>query len=164
MTNEERLDRLERELSRTKLLNRWLLTGVGLCIGVLVVVWAFGTATTTARTAGTEPIILRANALFIEDENGNERAALFADNAVGPRLLLKAENGQARVVLGITKQGPTLNLIGEDQKQRVSLFLANDDPMFVLFDKYQRMRVHIGLIDGRPKLAKFDENGKQIPF
>jgi len=40
MTTEERLEVLERELARTKRRNRWLLAGLVLCLGALVVVWA----------------------------------------------------------------------------------------------------------------------------
>ncbi|MCX5649031.1 MAG: hypothetical protein NTX40_08040 [Planctomycetota bacterium] len=40
MTTEERLENLERELARAKRRNRWLLAGLGLCLGALVVVWA----------------------------------------------------------------------------------------------------------------------------
>ena len=42
MTTEERLENLERELARAKRRNRWLLAGLGLCLGALVVVWALG--------------------------------------------------------------------------------------------------------------------------
>jgi hypothetical protein len=42
MTTEERLETLERELARAKRRNCWLLAGLVLCLGALVVVWALG--------------------------------------------------------------------------------------------------------------------------
>ena len=42
MTTEERLENLERELARAKRSNRWLLAGLGLCLGASLVVWALG--------------------------------------------------------------------------------------------------------------------------
>jgi hypothetical protein len=45
MTTEERLEKLERELARAKRRNRWLLAGLSLCLGALVVVWALGSNT-----------------------------------------------------------------------------------------------------------------------
>ena len=42
MTTEERLEKLEKELSRAKRRDLWLLVGVGLCLGTGLVAWAFG--------------------------------------------------------------------------------------------------------------------------
>ena len=57
MTTEERLEKLERELARAKRRNRWLLAGLGLCLGALVVVWALSRNTQgryAVATLGTE--------------------------------------------------------------------------------------------------------------
>jgi hypothetical protein len=57
MTTEERLENLERELARAKRRNRWLLTGLGLCLGASVFVWALGRDTPgryAVATIGTE--------------------------------------------------------------------------------------------------------------
>ena len=40
MTTEERLEKLERELTRAKRCNCWLVAGLVLCLGASVVVWA----------------------------------------------------------------------------------------------------------------------------
>ena len=52
MTTEERLENLERELARAKRRNRWLLAGLGLCLGILVVVWGMQGRYAVAATQG----------------------------------------------------------------------------------------------------------------
>ena len=55
MTTEERLEHLERELARAKRRNRWLVAGLVLCLGALVVVWARGTPGRYALTQQPRP-------------------------------------------------------------------------------------------------------------
>lgn len=61
MTTEERLENLERELADTRRSNRWLLAGLGLCLGASIVVWALGGNTQgryALSEAGGYPFVL----------------------------------------------------------------------------------------------------------
>ena len=120
MMNEERLDRLEWELSRTTSFNRWLLARVGICLGIMVIAWAFGVAATTAQTARTESKIVRAKAFVLEDEKGRTRAGLTVSED-GPILGLHDESEKVRALLCITKVGPALALLDENGKKRIEL-------------------------------------------
>ena len=70
MTIEERLERIERELSRAKRHTRWLLVGL-----VLVVAGAF-IERNIAQAQGQVPKEIRARAFVLEDKTGHVRAHL----------------------------------------------------------------------------------------
>jgi hypothetical protein len=84
---------LEKELIRANRRNRWLLAGVGLCLGISLVAWAFGPTSATAQTAGTTPKEIRANSFILEDGEGKTRAMLEVSEQ-GPALDLFDENGE----------------------------------------------------------------------
>ncbi len=119
MTIEERLEKVEQELSRANRRNRRLFAGVVVGIGLAVVVWVAPKpqtliaqdaekTPTSVKEATTAPAtapalnVIRANAFWLEDEQGRLRAALDVD-ASGPRLTLYDERDQPRVSLGTNK-------------------------------------------------------------
>ncbi len=112
MTTEERLEKLERELSRARRHNRWLLAGAALCLGIGGLVWAFGPDTVVAQLDATTPNEVRASRLVIEDEDGTTRALLEATKG-GTTLRLSDENGTLRIGLGAFGDGPALGLYDE---------------------------------------------------
>jgi len=62
MTTEERLENLERELVRAKRRNRWLLTAVGLALGVLILAGTFGPTMAAAPAGATAGASTKAEA------------------------------------------------------------------------------------------------------
>jgi hypothetical protein len=154
MNTDERLNALERELGRTKRVNRWLLAVIG------VIVVAGFTALTVTRQETRVATEVRARAFVVEDANGKMRAvlgvvedgvptlALFDANGnmrvtVGgvdkdgdPWLVLSNANGKGGAVLGVpTDGGPALSLHGANGKTRARLWLSNDgSPALSLHD------------------------------
>ena len=117
MTTEERLDHLERQLSRANRRNRWLLAGVGLCLGIGLVAWTFRPTAATAQPAGAALKVVRATRFVLEDEKGKLRAMLAMDKD-GPGLVLYDEKGNMRVLLAMGKDGPGIILCDEKEKPR----------------------------------------------
>jgi hypothetical protein len=54
MTTDERLEKLERELSRARTRFRWLVVGAGLCAMSVAVIYAFQQVTLKPRPSATE--------------------------------------------------------------------------------------------------------------
>jgi len=117
MTTEERLEKLERELTRANRCNRWLLAGVVLAAGLLALAWTWTQSTAVAQAQGAEtaPKVIRANKLVIEDEKGKIRVILSV-NKDGASLALDDENGKTRASLNVYKDRPSLTLSDADGK------------------------------------------------
>jgi hypothetical protein len=143
MTIEERLEKLERELSRAKFRNRWLLAGVGLAVGIGLVAWAFGPTAALAQSTRAALTEVRANSFILEDENGKVRAMLITTKD-GPRLSLLDENGKPRAGLGVSKDGPSLSLYDENGKDRAGMAMTKDGPKLGLFDENGVRRTMLG--------------------
>ena len=161
MTIEERLENMERELGRIKRRNRWLLGAILLLVGGLVAAGAFKTMIAPAQTqgAGTAKEI-RARSIYVEDEKGDTRAALFV-NENGPILRLSGENGYTRAVLGVFKDGPFLWLSDENGKHRVILHVNKDGLVGLgLYDENGKARVKLTVTKYGPSLMLSDENDK----
>jgi hypothetical protein len=113
MTTDERLEKLERELSRARTRFRWLVVGAGLCAMSVAVIYAFQQVTLKPRPSATEASKeVRANNFVLEDTNGKPRA-----------------------VLGLAKKMPLLCLYDEREKPRATLALLADGPHIVLRDE-----------------------------
>lgn len=184
MTIEERLEKLERELARTKRHARWLLGGLGLCLGIGIVLWAYGQTSPISQVAGTRSREVRARQFILEDENGHTRAVL-AVSKDGTALELLDENDTPRAQLMVIKEGPTLTLRDEKGRPRIQLACAvgrpglslfseegipyaqlalsrNGWPGLTLYDEYNTPRAILGVSKEGPALALFDEKGNLI--
>ncbi|NIA08179.1 MAG: hypothetical protein GWP14_11195 [Actinobacteria bacterium] len=183
MTTEERLEKLELELARTKRNSRRLiLGGMGLFLGLSALLVAGRTTTSTvyAQEKTNDKTVIRANAFILLDEQGRERGALSM-YSFGPALTLLDEKNKTRAVLSVGKEGPNLSLADEKGKPRVflamdekgmglgmfaeqgnSLTLAviKDGPGLNLVDENGGIRVALCLDKDRPMLDLRDENGK----
>ncbi|MFA5107880.1 MAG: hypothetical protein WC497_06215 [Patescibacteria group bacterium] len=153
MTTEERLEKLERELTATQRRNRWTLgCGAVLILGCL----------TIAATPGDNRII-RANSFILEDENGKTRASLsMGKDRGGPGLAMYDENGKTRAVLDVSKNGPALNMQDENGNLRASMGVGKDGPLMVIWDGNGKGRAAMVVIKDVPELHMMDKNGKPI--
>ena len=131
MTIEERLEKLEEEVSRLT-----ALVGEG---------------------AAKE---VRARKFVLEDENGGTCAMLgVAEDS--PGLVLYDEDGKRRVVLSVSAadNAPVLVLLDENGKARVQMTAVGDGPNLTLSDGNGKPRAGFNVSDNMPSLVLLDENG-----
>ncbi len=158
MTTEQRLENLERELARTKRRMRWLLVSVFLGAGlvVLATAWMLSPDKALAENAVKAPIIIHANTLILDDENGKARAMLNVTKD-GPALFVYDKQSKTSVVLGVLKDGPVLAMLDENGEQRIGLDVKKDGTALNLFDETGKPRVTVGAgatgtLDGKKAL------------
>jgi hypothetical protein len=154
MTTEERLTALEQKLAATRRRFRWLLVGLALGLGALVLVWV-------AQGGGAAVNEVRARRLVLVDNEGRERAALEMIEDV-PMLSLRNAAGNIRAALDVTPEGPTLSLCDAAGKFRAALSVDADGPMLSLADETATPRVVLGVDADGPGLCLTDEAGKKI--
>lgn len=118
MTTEERLEKLEQELSRAKRRSRWLLGAVLLMAGGLVVPGVLEMTAFQGRAQGARMAQeMRANKFVLVDENGKLHAELAMYKG-SPILLLWDGNGTPRAALVVSEHGPSLMLNDEKGNPR----------------------------------------------
>ena len=172
MTTEERLETLEKELTRAKRRNRRLLAVVGLAAGAFALVWIVP-GTDTARAvagAGTAnrveaqgsgvPAVIHAGQFVLVDASDKRRAALGV-STIGPALYLFDENGKTRVKLVVATDGPSLTLLDENGKQRAQLGVFKHRPGLTLLDENGKIRAELGVSKVGPALNLWDENSRR---
>ncbi len=107
MTIEERLEKVEQELSRASRRNRRLLAGVVVCIVLAVGAWAMPRpAALLMQDAAKKTKEVRTSSLVIEDEKGRVRVTLGMHRDVGPSLTMYDENGKTRLLIGASSSMP----------------------------------------------------------
>jgi len=162
MTTEKRLEQLESKLARMKRRPPqagWLLAGVGLFLGVLIVGWAFGPEPARAQPAKAALKVVRANRFVLVDEKNRPRAMLYMTKD-GPALRLYDEKGKTRAALDVGRYGPRLFLQDEKGKLRARLHVDKGGPVLVLHDEKGKVRAELVVIKGGPMLGLNDEKGK----
>lgn len=131
MTTEERLEHLERELSRARRCNRWVMIGGAACCLGMVLAWAllghggmqgaaYAEGLTTVPTTAPAQREVRASSFEVEDEHGNTKAILHEDDG-GASLEFKDAKGKLRMKLHVDKNGPALGILDENEKLRLML-------------------------------------------
>ena len=121
MTTDERMKKMEGQLARVRWFNRCLIVCIVLSLGVWFIWKSFGPKQVWAQSSGK---VIRANAFFLEDENGKDGASLVMTDD-GPMLGLLDENGQPRILLSMMKGGPCLMLTDKSGKGDVTLNVRN---------------------------------------
>lgn len=106
MTIEDRLASLELQLGRVKRRNRWLLGGILLVAGGLLLPAIFEATAFRARAQQTE---ISAYQIKIVDENGKVRCFLGMGLA-GPTLYMNDVFGKASVIITAETDGPHMDL------------------------------------------------------
>lgn len=147
---EERLGVLEKELKKSKVMNRWLMGALGLA----VFLGMGGAAFSDSRK------IIRANAISILDDQGRSRIALGVDSD-GPLVALYGENEKTIASLAVTRGGPALSIFNSEGKLCVGLGVNKDKNMMILFGEKSEPGVVLEGSD-KPSMAMFDENGKSL--
>jgi hypothetical protein len=163
MTTDERLDKLERELKQAKGRIRWLLAGIGFCLVILAVIWAFGLATTTAQASQGALKEIRANSFVLEDANGKPRASLGMDED-GLELRLRYENGNIGAALCLHDEKMVLSLADKNGKPRAVLGVSQNMPLLCLYDEKEEPRATLAVLADGPHLVLRDEKGKPLPI
>jgi hypothetical protein len=166
MTTDERLEKLERELSRARTRFRWLVVGAGLCFMSVAVIHAFGQyqTTITPRTtkAGTGKEI-HANSFVLEDVNGKPRASLGMDED-GLELRLRYENGNIGAALCLHDEKMVLSLADNSGKPRAVLGVTKNVPLLCLYDEREEPRATLAVLADGPHLVLRDEEGNPLPI
>jgi len=166
MTTDERLAKLERELSRARTRFRWLVVGAGLCVMSVAVIYAFGQYQTTftprATKAGTSKEIRGTN-FVLEDANGKPRACLGMDED-GVELRLRYGNGNIGAALCLHDEKMVLSLADNKGKPRAVLGVTKNMPLLCLYDEKEEPRATLAVLADGPHLVLRDEKGKALPI
>ena len=166
MTTDERLAKLERELSRARTRFRWLVVAAGLCVLSVAVLYAFGQYQTTftphATKASTSKEI-HANSFILEDANGKPRASLGMDED-GLELRLRYENGNIGAALCLHDEKMVLSLSDNSGKQRAVLGVTKNMPLLCLYDEKEEPRATLAVLADGPHLVLRDEKGNPLPI
>jgi len=131
MSTDERMEKMEGQLTRIRWFNRCLIACIVLSLGVWFILKTFGPETAWAQSGEK---VIRATKFVLEDENGKTRAILgmVKDR---PMLRLLDENYKAAVPLAAVKEGPVLLLYDEDEKPRAVMSVSKDGPGLALYDE-----------------------------
>ncbi len=164
MPTDERLERLERELTLVKRNNQWLLAIVGTVVLILILARTFSWTENTAQAQGkgNKPKVVVANEFVLEDEMGRRRAVLEAHK--GRALLaMMDENGKIRISLDALNSEPGLSLFGQEFDVRAMFVIQEKEPGLVLWDESNNPRFVL-VLDKKlgPMLKIMGEKGKPV--
>ncbi|MBE3041034.1 hypothetical protein IMZ48_00285 [Candidatus Bathyarchaeota archaeon] len=159
MTTDERLERLERELIRSRRRFHWLIIGAGLCLISAAGVYANRSRSDVAGVSKE----LRATSIVLEDLNGKPRASLGMDED-GLVLRMRYENGNIGAALCLHEEKVVLNFSDNSGKPRAVLGLAKKMPLLCLYDEREEPRATLALLADGPHLVLRDEKGNPLPI
>lgn len=161
-----RLDLLERQNRRLKLIGLAVLVAVGVCgalgaarpndeplkVTGLVVTDKDGKARVTVGVGRDGP------AVILTDADGNARAVIGLDDA-GPRVELKNEKGVKQLDLAVTRDGPVLTLADDRKKPRLGLRADAGGPGIVLQDSGGKVQVEVAANEKGAGIGLLAEDG-----
>lgn len=146
----QRLERLERENRRVKLL------AIGLAIGIAALV-LMGQV---PATRGTK--VIEAERFVLLDTNGRTRAILGA-GPQGYALAFYDANGKGRLVVGVDAAGPNLGLLDANEMLRILLGITLKGwPVLGLLDANGKTRAELAIEAQGPSLSLFDAANKIV--
>lgn len=179
MTTEERLSALERDVTMARSRARWALV-VGVGLGILLALFPVQSMR-TAQAQESGQNVLRARTLVLVDSNGKERVILEGDQETvglylcnpdsGERvaalcadktdtfLMLKACEGERRVMLSVTKGTCFLGMADENGVPRTQMGVAKDASL-IMRDANTKVRLS-AYVAGQPGLSLLDETEKK---
>jgi hypothetical protein len=152
MNIETRLEVLEKELNRTRRLNRFL-------VGFFLLAVAIGSVGAKSLSSTKD---IRANKIIIEDVNGKPRI-LLAVAAGSPTLALFDEKGNPGARLYLDNNGKaSLGFINDKGKPQIGIGLSQYGPGLSLFDENGAPRVVLSLDGDKAGIGLLDKNGKSF--
>ena len=155
MTTEDRLDRLETELTAIKQRNRLLYALA--CVAFLGWIVTGVLLAHQRKPAVSEEI--RAEKFTLVDGKGNMRAVLETEKGKWPRLLFFDENDSIQVNLSGSNRGPFVELTKE-KAGRLSMGIVGKGPKLFVFDANDKLRVMLTAEQPGTNLTFMDENEK----
>ncbi len=155
MALEERLKKLEQELSHVKKRNRRQLV-LFLIAQVLIFAGVFAAGTATGQ--GDIQDVIRARGFILYDIRGNARGFL-AMNEDTPTLLLTDENGRPRVGLFTNEEGSSISLSNEEGVVRLGLTATAGLTSINISDDANRAGMVLGTSAEGPSIRMMDQKG-----
>ena len=154
MTTEERLESIEKKLSR----HRRLLTVVFVGVGAYVAIGVVRPQMLLAQPATEPPKEIRASSFVLLDENNKTRAVLGFERAGGASLRFIDVNGKIRVGISEGEAGAGLAVLDKSGMVRVEIW-ADDEPRLALSDGTSKPRFEVLERNDRSlMLSIFDES------
>jgi hypothetical protein len=157
MTLEERIEKLESELNRTKNRKRkaWAVVAAIIILSGIAV-YARGNGAGQSDI----PYEIRAQQIVLVDEKGNPRCILNMGKD-GPGLTLSDNNGEMRSILSVDANESRLSLYDKKGDPRAVLSVDDNGVGLALYDESGNPRA--GLFQGKngPQLTLFDRKGKE---
>ncbi len=155
MTTEQRIEKVEKQLAQLKWHNRLLFVCIVLFLTSFFL-WKTLRPNTALAASGAKEI--RANRFVLENENGDIRAFMLANDA-GTVLTMCDENGKQRSMITVTKDISELILHDENGKERIKMKVVNSGPGLAMMDKKGNTRILLSMLEA-PGLSLYDENDK----
>jgi hypothetical protein len=162
ISTEERLEKLERNLTRAKRDNRrMIVVGVGIVLGALalLVVWGSPVSVAQAQENAADKKVIRAQEFVLVDEQDKPRAMLTISEDE-PAMSLHDDRGEIRAMLGVTKDRSFLRLYDERGEPRAGMDVAEDGPRLKLFDEQGNGHTVLIVDKDGPSLIMYDEKGE----
>lgn len=158
---EERLERLERELSNLKRRHRWLMVSAGLGLATVVSAWTWEGA---VGPASAEQLVIRADTIrastfLVDNGQGEVRALLDANESEGARLVLLGSEGKVHAAFEVTGSVPSVSLLDEAGAVRAGINVE-EHANVSLSDQTGRQRITLAAVAAGPKLQLTDSNGE----
>lgn len=152
---EERIQKLERQNRRMKL--------VGL--GLVIVVGATGVLSSAASNAarvdvGNSSATIRAAGFVLVDAQGRERASLEMRNGQ-PQLVMNNSDGAFAAGIGVALSGPQIVLDDLNGKTRARLIVSSNGPALFLDDPNEQPRIMLDALPNGPELDLFGAKGQR---
>ncbi|NIO21384.1 MAG: hypothetical protein GTN76_11765 [Candidatus Aenigmarchaeota archaeon] len=158
MTTDEKLEKMQGQLTRVRLFNSCLIGCALLAVGAWIIVKNFGSETMHEKPGVKE---IRAKGFVLEDETGRPRAALRMTKD-GPNLGLYDDAARPRVGLAMVGEGLGLFLYDKTGKARAVLSVNKNRPGLSLYDETGMPRVSLTVFKDGPSLSLNDKTGKSI--
>ena len=101
--------------------------------------------------------IIRATMFVLEDDQGRERGAFWADSN-GPKFHLIYENGLPGIIISVKNNGTVLTLYDEKSEASIALSITEEGQGILFRDGNSGIRFELSLTAKGPRLVMYDEN------
>jgi hypothetical protein len=164
MATDDRLEKLERELSRARTRFHLLVVWIGVCLASLAAAYTYAQLSLKPRPGSAEVIEeLRARNFVLEDGNGRVRAILGMYEG-GVMLRLNAEKGDLGATFYLDNERSGITLNDKDGKHRAVLAVTQNVPILCLYDDKEEPRASLAVTKDGPHLNMRDAKGQLVPI